>query len=786
MNRHARLICILSITLLSACGGGGGGGGGAANVDPTLSGLAAVGAALGNATVTVKCTAGGSSTTTTAANGTFSLQLSSAQSLPCMLRAVSGATTLYGYATGFGRVNITPLSDLVLAAAGRDTPTNLFAGFNATLATTINSNLASAKAYVRTQITRLDLTPLAIDPLTGTFVVGDIHDQTLDQLQVALNDTTAPRSGKTLDDLRTLATTSAELNTVLPTGKLVISEVASGFYGDAPFWFEIANVGNVAVSLNGATVRVGQAILNVTPFTTSGRQSFNLPNVSVAPGAFLVVSGQNPSVPLNYQTPNRPLADTAQRVYISDSGVPSRVPFWSANGSIELINGGKTLSFVRFGSNTDAPTTGTAPTNAPALPNTANSYGNAIVLYGKTSADMDPAGAWTSVAWTTPAGPNDVPAGAVDADGDGIPDSAEVSGGTFAGLDLYAMGARTGKRDILIQVDYMNSADPGVIPQKAAFDKVKAAFAANNVNMIIDVGGLFLEPANSGYNWGGGKQVANANCVFLGAQPGCASDIYNYKNTSMDIRRASVFHYALFGNSLNPDGSGGSSGIAELPGNDFLVTLGGTGGTAWNLKTDTTPNLNRLVNFQAGTFMHELGHNLNLRHGGFEDAHRKPNYFSVMNYLYQLNGLGGDAKGLGPYQRWKCWATNNCAGMIRPADSTDMDIDYSNGSSADLNEASLLESFNIGRGANGGVYADWNLSGAQDFTPYVRDLNGSATTTILKDHDDWTNILWAFNRTISGTFGARQTANNESIPALDPMSNDRQPFIVETLHAPQH
>jgi hypothetical protein len=40
--------------------------------------------------------------------------------------------------------------------------------------------------------------------------------------------------------------------------------------------------------------------------------------------------------------------------------------------------------------------------------------------------------------------------------------------------------------------------------------------------------------------------------------------------------------------------------------------------------------------------MHELGHNLGLRHGGDEDSgddlegwkNNKPNYRSVMNYLY--------------------------------------------------------------------------------------------------------------------------------------------------------
>ena len=47
---------------------------------------------------------------------------------------------------------------------------------------------------------------------------------------------------------------------------------------------------------------------------------------------------------------------------------------------------------------------------------------------------------------------------------------------------------------------------------------------------------------------------------------------------------------------------------------------------------------------QAGTLMHELGHTLGLYHGGAgtNDYNCKPNYLSVMNYLYQFN-LGGFA-----------------------------------------------------------------------------------------------------------------------------------------------
>ena len=44
----------------------------------------------------------------------------------------------------------------------------------------------------------------------------------------------------------------------------------------------------------------------------------------------------------------------------------------------------------------------------------------------------------------------------------------------------------------------------------------------------------------------------------------------------------------------------------------------------------------------AGTFMHELGHTLNLRHGGQDEFNYKPHYQSVMNYGYSVP-LGGSS-----------------------------------------------------------------------------------------------------------------------------------------------
>lgn len=96
----------------------------------------------------------------------------------------------------------------------------------------------------------------------------------------------------------------------------------------------------------------------------------------------------------------------------------------------------------------------------------------------------------------------------------------------------------------------------------------------------------------------------------------------NWPNIKTAKKKA--FRYCIFGES---HGCTTSSGMAELPGNDFMVTLGSScffgffcGGT---------------VDRQAGTFMHKLGHTLDLGHGGGDDYPRKPNYYSVMNYTWQ-------------------------------------------------------------------------------------------------------------------------------------------------------
>ena len=87
------VLCAATLTLASCGGGGDSNPTPVAPANPTITGLAATGAALAGATVTAKCSGGPSVAGTTGADGTFTLELAAGQTLPCLLQVVSGAVT---------------------------------------------------------------------------------------------------------------------------------------------------------------------------------------------------------------------------------------------------------------------------------------------------------------------------------------------------------------------------------------------------------------------------------------------------------------------------------------------------------------------------------------------------------------------------------------------------------------------------------------------------------------------------------------------------------------------
>jgi len=564
---------------------------------------------------------------------------------------------------------------------------------------------------------------------------------------------------------------------------LVISEVASNFGPSSGGWLEVYNASDSAIELSSYSLRSGSS--NSSGAASANVQSFTLPKLTLAAGAYLVIAAKTDAAAM----------DGAGIVYVGGSNA---FPYWDANGLVELVKDGATQDAVRFGSSAAQPTSACQwqGNNVAALPSSAADFGKSIVRpQAGIRSNTHTAADWVQVDFSTPGGPNDVPAGAVDADKDGIPDSAERAGATFAGLDLYALGARAGTPDIFVQLDHMAATTNPIYlgnqawtPQRGALDMVVAAFAKRGYAVHFDAGDAFGDAPGTGYNLGGGKQVAFAECLGLDtsqSKTGCAS-VYTYKRASMAAARRPIFHYMLMGNQQEGTTS---AGLAELDGNDAIITLG------WDYQIGNA----QTVNYQAATIMHELGHNLGLRHGGDEDRNFKPNYYSVMNYLYALYGLAADPKGEGGIQRWymvKDLHNIGPADLINSPLFDDFHIDFSDGSGTALDMMSLQESALIGRGANAGVYADWNGSSGLDLSTYaLTSLNTVAADpgwtdrqprVPLHDYNDWANLKLTFSRNAVGsnTVQAVRPKTGTAPSSMDAISNDRQAIAAEW--APPH
>ena len=197
-----------------------------------------------------------------------------------------------------------------------------------------------------------------------------------------------------------------------------------------------------------------------------------------------------------------------------------------------------------------------------------------------------------------------------------------------------------------------------------------------------------------------------------------AESLYDIKRASNPDRLSIAYHYGFFGHYVgcddaghctpessggssdcpaarNPDGTPknipaqGQSGLAEVFGNDFVVSLGG-------VINDEAFSPHYL---EQATFMHELGHNLGLRHDGHMDVpchgdnqcpsedtcvdlsdgeglvchqitdgmtgteqpNYKPNYLSVMNYRYEAAGIP-IAAAVGSSTRLTCETDADCGG----------------------------------------------------------------------------------------------------------------------------
>jgi hypothetical protein len=194
-----------------------------------------------------------------------------------------------------------------------------------------------------------------------------------------------------------------------------------------------------------------------------------------------------------------------------------------------------------------------------------------------------------------------------------------------------------------------------------------------------------------------------------------------------------------------------SSGVGDFPGADSQITLGGFPDASG------LPIGSPMV--QAGTLMHEFGHNFLRRHGGeaFE-PNCKPTYLSVMNYMYQLRGLVDDngvplidfSNGVGPTVAEGALSANVGSPTYRIGWYAPLDTSYlagraigvrkhCNGSERLAGEPEMVRI----DAPRPGVDIDWDADGNPATVVTTQDVNysGGPFDDVLAGSDDWSNLF---------------------------------------------
>jgi uncharacterized repeat protein (TIGR01451 family) len=398
-----------------------------------------------------------------------------------------------------------------------------------------------------------------------------------------------------------------------------------------------------------------------------------------------------------------------------------------------------------------------------------------------------------------------------DADGDGLLDNWEQKGvdlgnnGTID-IDLPAFGANPFRKDVFVEVDCLVAGDHSHCPRQDSIEDAVYSFArapvpnldgTTGVQLHVDVGPLYgdnaiaIAPGPGGVagtygDFGGGNMIGEAGREIIesiSSPKGNGVPFVDLKNGFFDPNREPIFHYAIFGHQTNYRAATGdctSGEASDIPGHDFMVTLGGgpfpTVPTfpCWGTDANGFSVGSRFE--QAGTFMHELGHTLDLQHGGDESLpNDKPNYLSVMNYAFQV-----------------------CNIMLSPNGVVLGGCDYSRiellSPGVPLNEGDLDECVGIGTAVAYGP-VDWDkdglLEGVSSCQPPNNanipfDINADGIQTLLKGFEDWSHLDYATGISGAGAYaGVPDEADPQTIKdAQDELGETMAPGVIVTKTGP--
>ncbi|MFQ5439870.1 MAG: hypothetical protein ACE5DL_00245 [Nitrosopumilaceae archaeon] len=336
---------------------------------------------------------------------------------------------------------------------------------------------------------------------------------------------------------------------------------------------------------------------------------------------------------------------------------------------------------------------------------------------------------------------------ATDTDLDGLFDDWEENGIDFDNdgmIDFDLPGlfpVDKNHKDMLIEIDYMENH----MPMLSAISNVVTAFANAPVSNPDNMDGINLHvviddevPHQDNIDvWSGFDSIKNTYFGTNGEDPKTKS------------AKKLVFRYALFAHQYDNDTS---SGVAEINGNDFIVSLGASGWTS-----SSGHNVGSRME-QESTFMHELGHTLGLYHGGeFPDLNGdgtitdaedganncKPNYLSVMSYSRAFSYLIPD--------RPLDYSRN----ILAPIDENNLNEITGTGANTPPGakafwDAPINQTHNRAVVAPAGTSMDFNIDGDATDTGFSQNLNkigwiskhpcNNNNLKVLNGFDDWANI----------------------------------------------